>query len=112
MIERESESDRREDVFQYNASYLSKTRAHFVPLKPKLLDMARENVHPLRLVHELLYVCALSHGIIVHHEDGVDCLVDARGAEGVTALRDVAHSLVLGENPHPYISHVEPVGLY
>ena len=85
MIERESESDRREDVFRYHASYLSKTRAHFVPLKPKLLDMARVNVHPLRLVHELLYVCALSHGIIVHHEDGVDCLVDARGAKGVTA---------------------------
>ena len=82
MIERESESDRREDVFRYHASYLSKTRAHFVPLKLKLLDMARVNVHPLRLVHELLYVCVLSHGIIVHHEDGVDCLVDARDRSG------------------------------
>ena len=27
---------------------------------------------------------ALGHEIVVHHEDGVDGLVDARGAEGVT----------------------------
>jgi hypothetical protein len=27
-------------------------------------------------------------------------------------FRDVARSLVLGEFPPPYISHVEPVGLY
>ena len=43
MIERESERDRREDVFRYHYSYLSKTRAQFVPPKPKLLDMARVN---------------------------------------------------------------------